>query len=330
MSGSRLPRVIITDCDHGTTVPEQEILRGFAEIELYQRNDEDGLLEICLDADGIITQYGRFSRRVLKALRRCKAICRYGVGVDTVDLGAATDCGILVAFVPDYCTDEVSNHAAALILALHRGVASLDRAVKNGNWKFRVASPIARLAGQTAGIIGLGRIGLMLAEKLRGFGLIVQATDPYRQDWPEWVSRVSLDEVLATSDIVSIHCPLTTETRHLIGLAALRKMKPSAYLVNTARGAIVDPEAILQALREKWIAGAALDVQETEPMPADHPLAGLDNVILTPHSGWYSEGSIVELKRKVATSIRRALEGKVPAAVANPEILNHPSWREAR
>jgi len=330
MTASRLHRVIVTDCNHGTIVPEQEILRDFAEIELHQRNDEEGLLSFCLDADGIITQYGRFSRRVLKELRRCKVICRYGVGVDTVDLPAATERGIIVAFVPDYCTDEVSNHAAALIFALHRHLFPLDRGVKTGKWQFRLAGPTARLMEQTVGIVGLGRIGGMLAGKLRGFGLTIQATDPYRQDWPEWVRRVSLDELLATSDIISIHCPLTDETHHLIDAKALRKMKSSAYLVNTARGGVVDPEAILQALREKWIAGAALDVQEVEPMPGGHALAGLDNVILTPHAGWYSEGSITELKRKVATSIRRALEGKIPASVANPEVLSHPSWRGAR
>ncbi len=323
-------RVVITDCNHGTIAPEQEILKEVADIELHQRNDEEGLLDFCLDADGIITQYGRFTRRVLRALRRCKVICRYGVGVDTVDLAAATECGIIVAFVPDYCTDEVSNHAAALILALHRHLPALDKGVKAGNWQFRLAAPTGRLRGQTLGIIGLGRIGTMLAEKFRGFGLRIQATDPYRQDWPEWVRRVSLEELLRTSDLVSVHCPLTPETHHLIDAAALRKMKPSAYLVNTARGAVVDPEAILQALREKWIAGAALDVQEVEPMPGDHPLAELENVILTPHAGWYSEGSILELKRKVATAVRRALEGRIPASVANPEVLTRPPWAGAR
>jgi D-3-phosphoglycerate dehydrogenase len=330
MTASKPFRVIITDCDHGGIVPEQEILRGIAEIELHQQNDEEGLLSFCLDADGIITQYGRFSRRVLKALRRCKVICRYGVGVDTVDLAAATECGIIVAFVPDYCTDEVSNHAAALILALHRHLFPLDRGVKAGNWNFRLAVPTARLTEQIVGLVGLGRIGGMLAAKLRGFGMTLQATDPYLRDWPDWVRRVSLDELLATSDIVSLHCPLTDETRHLIDAAALRKMKPSAYLVNTARGGVVDPEAILQALREKWIAGAALDVQEVEPMRGGHPLAGLDNAILAPHAGWYSEGSIVELKRKVATSVRRALEGQIPAAVANPEVLNRAPWAGVR
>ncbi len=331
MPAPGLRRVVITDCNHGTIAPEQEILGDIAEIALHQQNDEEGLLRICLDADGIITQYGAFTRRVLKALRRCQIICRYGVGVDTVDLAAATDHGIIVAYVPDYCTDEVSNHAAGLILALHRRLVPLNREVKLGHWEFRVAAPMARLRGQTLGIVGLGRIGLMLAEKLRPFGLTILAADPYREDWPDWVRRVSLDELLAASDIVSLHTPLTDETRHLIDAAALRKMKPSAFLVNTARGGVVDPEAIVPALREKWIAGAALDVQEVEPMAAGHPLAGLDNVILTPHAGWYSEGSIVELKRKVATAVRRVLvEGKPPASVANPEVLTRPPWSAAR
>src|SRR5574337_573346 len=268
MTAPRLPRVIITDCDHGSIAPEQEILHGVAEIEAHQRNDEEGLLSFCLDADGIITQYGRFSRRVLKELRRCKVICRYGVGVDTIDLAAATECGIIVAFIPDYCIDEVSNHAAALILALHRRLFTLDHEVKAGHWSFRVAAPMARLKGQTLGIVGLSRIGFALAEKLRPFGLQIVASDPYLKAWPDWVRQVSLDELLAVSDIVSLHCPLTAETRHLIGAAALRKMKPSAYFVNTARGGVADSEAIVRALREKWIAGAALDVQEVEPMPA--------------------------------------------------------------
>jgi D-3-phosphoglycerate dehydrogenase len=189
-----------------------------------------------------------------------------------------------------------------------------------------VATPIERLTKQTLGIIGLGRIGSALAAKMRAFGLRVIATDPYRTEWPSWVHRVSLDELMQASDIVSLHCPLTAETRHLINAAALRKMKPTAVLVNTARGAVVDGEAVLQALRERWIAGAALDVQEAEPMPAAHPLAGLDNVILTPHAAWYSEGSIVECKRKTALAVRRVLEGLIPDAVANPDVLKHPPW----
>jgi D-3-phosphoglycerate dehydrogenase / 2-oxoglutarate reductase len=324
------PRVVITDCDHGTMAIEQEVLGGVAHLELHQRNDEAGLLEFCLDADGIITQYGAFSPRVLRALRRCRVIARYGVGVDTIDLAAATDHGIIVTFVPDYSTDEVSNHAAALILALHRRVLPLDREVRAGHWDFRVAAPIQRLASQTLGIVGLGRIGSALAAKMRAFGLTVIAADPYRTDWPEWVRRVPLEELLQAADIVSLHCPLTAETRHLISTTALQKMKPTAILVNTSRGGVVDTEAVLQALRQPWIAGAALDVQEAEPMPATHPLAGMDNVILTPHAAWYSEDSILECKRKTALAVRRVLEGQIPAAVANPDVLKHPPWTGAR
>jgi len=326
MAGGGLPRVVITDCDHGTIAIEQEVLEGLAHIDLHQRNDEAALLTFCLDADGIITQYGAFTRRVLQALRRCRVIARYGVGVDTIDLAAATERGIIVAFVPDYGTDEVSNHAAALILALHRRVLPLDREVRTGHWDFRVGAPIQRLTKHTLGIIGLGRIGTALATKLRPFGLTILATDPYRADWPAWVRRVPLEDLLQASDIVSLHCPLTAETRHLIDASALRKMKPTAILVNTARGGVVDTEAVLQALRERWIAGAALDVQEAEPMPATHPLAGLDNVILTPHAAWYSEDSVVECKRKTALAVRRVLEGQIPAAVANPDVLKHPPW----
>jgi D-3-phosphoglycerate dehydrogenase len=323
-------RVVITDCNHGTIAPEREVLDGIAEIELHQRNDEEGLLGFCRDADAIITQYGNFTRRVLRSLRRCRVIARYGVGVDTIDLGAATDHGIIVAFVPDYCTDEVSNHAVAMVLALHRGLLPLDRAVRAGNWEFRVAAPIRRLSGQTLGLVGIGRIGLMVARKLRPFGLSILAADPSPQECPDWIRRVSLDELLGASDIVSIHCPLTSATRRLIGAAALRRMKPTAFLVNTARGGVVDTEVLAQALRERWIAGAALDVLEEEPMPAGHPLIGLDNVILNPHAGWYSEDSIVELKCKVATAVRRVLEGKLPEWVANPEALNRLPWLTAR
>jgi D-3-phosphoglycerate dehydrogenase len=329
MAASPLPRLVITDCDHGTLAPEEEVLQGIIQMERHQRHDEESLIEICRDADAIVTQYGRFTRRVQTTLTRCKVIARYGVGVDTIDLPAATDRGIIVAYVPDYGTDEVSSHAAALILAAHRRLLPLDHALKAGRWDFRIGAPIHRLAGQTLGIVGLGRIGGMLAEKMRGFRLNILATDPYRTDWPEWVQQVSLNELLEASDIVSLHCPLTAETRHMINAAALRRMKPSAILVNTARGGVVDTTAVIQALTEKWIAGAALDVQETEPMPGGHPLAGLPNLILTPHAAWYSEQAIVECKRKVALAVRAVVEGRLPVAIANPEVVKRLSWAPA-
>jgi D-3-phosphoglycerate dehydrogenase len=312
------PRVVITDCDHGTVEPELAILRDHAEVSLHQCRDEAGLIGLCRDADGVITQYGAFTRAVIDALTRCRVIARYGVGVDTIDLEAASARGIVVANVPDYGTDEVSSHAAALILALHRRIARYDRAVRSGVWDFRPGAPIARLRGLTLGVVGFGRIGRMVAEKLRPFGLRCLATDPYVRAFPDWVEPLPLDPLLEQADIVTLHCPLTAETRHLIGEPRLRRMKPTGVLVNTARGGVVDTAALVRALREGWIAGAGLDVLEQEPLPPDHALTTMDTVLLTPHAAFYSEGSIVELKRKAAQAVRDALQGRRPTSTVNP------------
>jgi D-3-phosphoglycerate dehydrogenase len=314
------PIVVITDCDHGFVDPEREVLDSVAEVQLHQRNDEAGLIEICVSAAGVVTQYGRFSRRVFEALPRLRVVARYGVGVDTVDLAAATARGVVVANVPDYGTEEVSNHAIAMLLALHRGLPRYDRAVRAGTWNFRSAGTILRLAGLTLGLVGVGRIGGAVARKLRPFGVTCLATDPFATVLPEGVGAVPLDELLAGADLVSVHAPLTAETHHLIDARALARMKPTAILVNTSRGGLVDTAALAAALREKRIAGAGLDVLETEPLGADSPLAALDNVLLTPHAAFYSEGSIVELKRKTALAVLDALAGRRPASVVNPEV----------
>jgi D-3-phosphoglycerate dehydrogenase / 2-oxoglutarate reductase len=316
------PRVVITDCDHGTTAPEEEILAGHADVEVHQQSDEPGLLELCRNADGIITQYGRFTRQVIAGLTRCRVIARYGVGVDTVDLQAATDHGVVVVNVPDYCIDEVSNHAIGLILALNRKIVRLDTAIRQGTWDFRVSGPLPRLAGLTLGLVGVGRIGSMVAEKLRPFRLTMLAADPYAKAFPEWVRPVPLEELLPRSDVLSLHCPLTEETRHLIDESALRRMKDTALLINTARGALVDTAALVQALHEGWIAGAGIDVLEDEPLARDHPLVGTERAVLTPHSAWNSEGSVAELKRRVAISVLDVLEGNRPGSVVNPEVLD--------
>jgi D-3-phosphoglycerate dehydrogenase / 2-oxoglutarate reductase len=318
------PRVVITDCDHGTVEPELSVLEGHAEVSVNQCQDAAGLVRLCRDADGVITQYGAFTAEVIRALTRCRVIARYGVGVDTIDLDAATARDIVVANVPDYGTDEVSSHAAALILALLRQIVRYDRAVRDGRWDFRAGAPIARMRGLTLGIVGFGRIGRMVAEKLRPFGLNCLATDPYLTAFPDWVEPVPLETLLERADVVSLHCPLTAETRHLLGEARLRRMKPTAILVNTARGAVVDTAALARALREGWIAGAGLDVLEQEPLPPGHPLTTMDRVLLTPHAAFYSEGSILELKRRVARAVLDVLQGRRPASVVNPEVLGEP------
>jgi D-3-phosphoglycerate dehydrogenase len=315
-----IPRVVITDCDHGTVAAEREILAGRAELSVHQENREHRLADLCREADGVITQYGAFSRAVLGALPRCRVIARYGVGVDTVDLEAATELGIVVANVPDYGIDEVSTHAVGLVLALHRRIVTYDRAVRSGRWDFQAGAPIPRLRGLTLGVVGFGRIGRAVAEKLRPFGLRTLVADPYADAGPDWVERVELDHLLARADVVTLHCPLTARTHHLIDARALALMKPGAILVNTARGGLVDTAALVDALEARRIAGAGLDVLEREPLARDDRLAALDSAVLTPHAAFYSEGSIVELKRKTAQAVLDALEGRRPSSVVNPEV----------
>jgi D-3-phosphoglycerate dehydrogenase len=247
--------------------------------------------------------------------------------VDTVDLAAATQRGVMVANVPDYCIEEVSDHAIAMLLSLWRGVTTYDRAIRNGTWSTTERQPMPRLAGKVLGVIGVGRIGAQAARKAAGVGMRVIGYDPYLSSLPAGIQKVTLDELLQQADAVSLHMPLTAESRHLINEAALRKMKPSALLVNTARGGIVDTAALIRALREGWIAGAALDVLEQEPVPRDSPLLSLPNVIVNPHASWYSDESVPELKRKTAEIAVAVLRGQRPASVVNPDVFASPVLR---
>jgi len=323
-----MPLVIITDCDHGTIAPEEAVLRAArVEYRLHQAKSEEDVIAVARDADAIILQYAPITGRVLDGLPRCRIAVRYGVGVDTVDLAAATQRGVMVANVPDYCIEEVSDHAIAMLLSLWRGVTTYDRAIRNGTWSTTERQPMPRLAGKVLGVIGVGRIGAQAARKAAGVGMRVIGYDPYLSSLPAGIQKVTLDELLQQADAVSLHMPLTAESRHLINEAALRKMKPSALLVNTARGGIVDTAALIRALREGWIAGAALDVLEQEPVPRDSPLLSLPNVIVNPHASWYSDESVPELKRKTAEIAVAVLRGQRPASVVNPDVFASPVLR---
>ena len=246
---------------------------------------------------------------------------RYAIGVDTIDVPAATERRIMVANVPDYCIAEVSDHALALILALVRKVKVMDAEVQRGTWSFRRAVPIRRLGELTLGLIGFGHIGREVARKARALNFHgVCAFDPYvtAVDPALGVTLAPLQTVLRTADVLSVHAPATPDTRHLIGAEALAQMKPGALLVNTSRGALVDEAAVARALREGRLAGAALDVLEDEANAQDSPLRGLENVILTPHMAWYSTGAIRELQRKVAEQVRDALLRGQPSYWVNP------------
>ncbi len=317
--------VVATDPHHSDFSGELEELAAIgAEFRTAQCRTEDDVAEACRDADGILVTFAPVGRRALAGMPRCRIVVRTGVGYDTLDVAAATERGVMVANVPDYCIGEVADHALALMLCLWRRISELDGLVRTRGWGPQI-TPVRRLEGQVLGIIGLGRIGRAVATRARGFGLRLIASDPYVSTdvfSALGVESVGLDGLLGSADIVTLHTPLTDETRGLIRKETLRLMKPTALLVNTSRGGAVITEDLEQALREGWIAGAGLDVFETEPFPNDHPLRRLPHVELTPHAAWYSEESEVELRRRAARTVVQALRGEVPPTLLNPEVLS--------
>jgi len=318
----RRPRVVITDVDFPSTeIERRELAAVDAEVIVGQCATEDDVVELCADADGIILQYAPITRRVIAHLDRCRVLSRYGIGVDTIDVQAATERGIWVCNAGDYCRAEVAEHAMALLLALGRRLFALDRSVHAGIWNTVGAmGPAPRLQGQTLGLIGFGTIGREVAARARAFGLRLLTYDPVVT--PELAAEhgaelVTLDDLLARSDFVSLHCPLIRQTHHLIDATTLRQMKPTAFLVNTSRGGLVDQPALAEALRAGMIAGAAVDVLEKEPIDRDDPLLDLPNAIITPHAAFYSADSLEELQKRTALNVVAALRGERPPWALN-------------
>ena len=313
--------VVITDCDHGSIEEEKDEFGQIgAELILAQVQKEEDLIRTCKEADGLLNQYALLTRKVLENLPKCKVISRYGVGVDSVDLKAATDLGMIVANVPDYCVDEVANQTLSMILTLIRKTAFFDQKVKSGQWDFHLGIPIHRTQGKTLGLIGCGKIGIEVAKRISSFGVKVIAFDPYIEKVHDGIELKDLDTVLKESDFISIHCPLNDSTRHLIGDREFKKMEKKPILINTSRGPIIDEKILIQALREGLISGAGLDVLEKEPPDSENPLLKMENVILSPHIGFYSEESIRELKRKTAKNVSDVLLGKWPSSVVNRDV----------
>lgn len=325
--------VVVTDYEFSSLDREREILgKVGADLIATRCKSEDELIKIARDADGLLNLYfGPISRRVIESLTKCKVISRYGIGVDTIDIPAATDHGIIVTNVPSYCVDEVSDHTMALILCCARKIDLLSRKVKNRKWNFKLSKPIFRLKGKILGLIGFGKIARSVAKKAKVFGFELLFYDPYiSEEISEkyQAQSVGLNELLGESDFVSIHAPFNQETRHLLGEEQFGAMKDTAFLVNAARGGIVDTEALYKALREKWIAGAALDVIEgVPPLTSQGSLLGLENVVITPHAAWYSEESITELQTSAAQEVARVLRGEWPLSVVNPEVKERVSSR---
>jgi D-3-phosphoglycerate dehydrogenase len=321
--------VVITDYDYGDIDVERAIIEGAgAGLKLIgaQCKSEEDVIAVAADAEALIAQYAPVGAKAIDSLRRCRVIARYGTGVDIVDVDAATRRGILVTNVPnEWCRDEVADHAMALVLAEARKLRAYDRDTRAGVWHWQSGQPIQRLRGSVLGLLSFGAIAQAIAARAAGFGMVVIASDPYVDAATveaEGAESVSFDQLLERSDFLVIQAPLTPDTHHLFDETSLRRMKPSAILINTARGPIVEDAALYRALSEGWIAGAGLDDIEEEPAKLrdwrpTNPLFGLDNVIITPHAAYYSDQSIHTVREFAASEVVRVLTGQAPLSPVN-------------
>lgn len=318
-------KVLVTDYEYETLEPEEEVLSDIgAKLLKAQCETEDEIIEKAPeDVRGLISQYAPVGEKVFERLQDLQVVARYGIGVDTIDVKAATDHGVYVVNVAQYCQNEVADHVLALLLALARKIVLLNKSVKGGEWNLNVAKPINRLVGKKLGCIGFGSIAKTLAPKAKAFGFEVMVYDPYVEE--EVISNypvriVGFDDLLSLSDFISIHTPLNEKTKQLISVSELKSMKESSILINTARGGVIDEEALIDALREGEISGAGLDVTSREPIDPGSPLLDMENVIITPHVGWYSEESKIELKTEAAQGVADVLANTKPKYLVNEEI----------
>ncbi len=327
-------KVLITDYVWPTTDPEETVLREEADAEAVVAPDgsEETLISLAGDVDAIMTCFAQVTPNVLRAAPNCVAVGRFGVGVDNIAVDTATELGMAVTYVPDYCVDEVSDHVMALLLAFNRRIVLFDNSVKNEGWgSVPLTMRMMRLQGKTLGVIGFGRIGQAVAQKALAFGFRVLAYDPYmtaEQCALRGARKVEdMNAVLRESDFVTLHSPLNEETRGLIGARELDMMKSEAFLINCARGPLIDESALYDALTGGGIAGAGLDVMEDNHPPSDHPLLGLDNIIITPHVAFFSQEATLELEQRAAREVAYVLTGRMPDNLVNPAVLEHPNPR---
>ena len=287
--------------------------------------DAAQIIELAADADALISSSSPVTRAVMSALDNLKVVVRTGVGFDVIDVPAATELGVIVVNIPDLWIREVANHAIGLLLAINRKILVLDRQIRNGVWTPSIPGPYTgALHGETVGIVGLGNIGSAFARRIAGFEMQLIACDPYVSDAhfaALGVERVSLDQLAARADYISVHTLLNDETRHLIDDAFFRHTKPTAILINTARGPVVDEQAVVRALRGKRLAGAALDVWESEPIAADNALLNMDNVIATSHAAFFSSPAVAQVPGRCGEEVARALRGERPLNVVNKELF---------
>jgi len=315
-----LHSVVVTDPRYFSKSMEG-LLRGVkAELRLTPCHSEAEVISQVSNAEVIITTSAVFSKRVLESLQQCRFIIRCGIGIDNIDVKVATEKGILIAYLPDFYIEDVSNHILALILNSSRKITFTDRLVRNGKYTFKRIQPIWQLKNRVLGLVGFGKISSCLLPKLQPFHFQVLVYDPYISILPREVETVDLTSLLQRADFIVMNCPLTEENRGMIGEREFSLMKPGVYIINTARGALIDEVALINALRKKRIAGAALDTIVKEPVTLDHPLLQFGNVIITPHIAWYSEDSLEEARLRATEDVVKVLKGDLPKYPVNPEV----------
>ncbi|SDN34803.1 C-terminal binding protein [Ensifer sp. YR511] len=319
----RKAKVVLTDYVWNSLDVEHRLLDEYAVLRPLQTKSAADFVNEATDCDALLNTYaGPITADVMAAMPNCKIIARYGIGVDTIDIDAATAAGIIVTNNPTYCVEEVADHAMAMLLASLRKITFFDRQVRNGSWDVSSGKPIHRLSGLTLGLVGFGNIARAVARRAEAFAMRVVFYDPFvgasLASSPH--SKVAFEELLRISDVVSLHPPLTPKTRGLIGDDAFKLMKPTAHLINVARGPIVDTDALVRALDERLIAGCALDTTDPEPLPNPHPLRDRPNAIITPHSAWYSEDSMIGLQSGAPSEVQHVLCRRWPTNVVNPDV----------
>jgi len=323
-------RVFITDRAWPDTSIEGGILEAVgAEIIEPPATDESTLSRLAASADAIITNWAQVTTNVVQSARKCRVICRSGIGLDNIDIATATSRGVPVTNIPDYCVTEVADHALALLLACARQIAFFHLRTKQGEYRLQSAQPMPRLSGKVLGLIGLGRIARALGERARALGMEIVAHTPSGNARGIDCRMLSLEDLLEVSDFISIHAPLTPATKHLLGMAQFERMKRNAYLINTSRGGLIDHAALAAALDRGLLAGAALDVFDPEPPDLTHPLFRDERVIVTPHAAFVSVESLIELRTRVARQVLEVFQGRRPESVVNPEVYENRSGTKA-
>ena len=316
-------KVVLTDYVWDSLDVEKRTLEGLADLVALKTRTADEFLGEAADCDALLNTYaGPITAEAMARMPKCRIIARYGIGVDTIDIEAATQAGIIVTNNPTYCIEEVAEHTMALLLSAARKVTFYDRLVRAGRWEVPPGKPIARVAGSTLGLVGFGNIARRVAVCAASLGMRVLYSDPYVKegqfDTPG--KKMELLPMLAESDFVSVHPPLTPQTRRMINDEAFSRMKPNAIVVNCSRGPVIDTDALVRALDGRKIAGCALDTTDPEPLPDPHPLRGRDNVILNPHAAWYSEEAMKGLQAGAPSEVRRVLTGEWPVNVVNKSV----------